>query len=94
MARASLDSGSPFAAAAATPGMNGDFFADRTATNALAVHLGKFPGPTIQHLAAAQSRRQRVHRFRQLRRVNWTQLGAMTIADAQPDISRFCRCQS
>jgi len=44
MARRSLDPGSPFAAALATPGMNGDFFGrSHRQTNALAVTSGSFP---------------------------------------------------
>ena len=43
MARASFDAGSPFAAALATPGMNGEFFDARAATNGLAVTSGTFP---------------------------------------------------
>jgi hypothetical protein len=43
MARASLAAGSPFAAALATPGINGDYFEDRAATNGAAVTSGSFP---------------------------------------------------
>ncbi len=43
MARVSLTANSAFAAALATPGMNGDFFADRTITGNLASTSGSFP---------------------------------------------------
>ena len=80
MARASLDPGSPFAAALATPGMNGDFFADRTATNALAVTSGSFPA----NYPNTWLRLNRVGNvftgFGSYDGSNWTQLGAMTIA--------------
>ncbi len=80
MARTSLDPGSPFAAALATPGMNGDFFADRTATNALAVISGSFPA----NYPNTWLRLNRVGNvftgFGSYDGSNWTQLGAMTIA--------------
>ncbi len=43
MARVDLTGGSPFAAALATPGMNGDSFLVRVATNGSAVASGNFP---------------------------------------------------
>ncbi len=86
MARASLNAGSPFAAALATPGMNGDFFADRTATNGRGRHFGKFSCQLSQHLAAAQSRRQCVHRLCQLRR---DQLDAIGRRQPLPCPARF-----
>ena len=80
MARASLDAGSPFAAALATPGMNGDFFADRSATNALAVTAGSFP----VNYPNTWLRLNRVGNiftgFGSYDGTNWTQLGAVTIA--------------
>jgi hypothetical protein len=80
MARASLDAGSPFAAALATPGMNGDFFADRAATNGLAVTSGSFP----VNYPNTWLRLNRVGNvftgFGSYDGTNWTQLGAVTIA--------------
>ena len=59
MARASLDPGSPFSASLATPGMNGDFFEYRTATNGLAAASGSFPStiptPGCASIASAMS---------------------------------------
>ncbi len=43
MARASLAAGSPFAAALATPGINGEYFTDRAAINGPAATAGNFP---------------------------------------------------
>ena len=80
MARASLDAGSPFAAALATPGMNGDFFADRATTNGLAVTSGSFP----VNYPNTWLRLNRVGNvftgFGSYDGTNWTQLGAATIA--------------
>ncbi len=80
MARASLDAGSPFAAALATPGMNGDFFADRTATNGLAATAGSFP----VNYPNTWLRLNRVGNvftgFGSYDGTNWTPLGSATIA--------------
>jgi hypothetical protein len=79
MARASLDAGSPFAAALATPGMVGDFFADRTATNGLGVTAGSFP----VNYPNTWLRLNRVGSvftgFGSCDGTNWTQLGTATI---------------
>jgi hypothetical protein len=80
MARASLFAGSPFAAALATPVMNGDFFADRTATDGLAVTSGSFP----VNYPNTWLRLKRVGNvftgFGSYDGTNWTQLGSATIA--------------
>ena len=79
MARASLDPGSPFAAALATPAMNGDFFADRTATNGAAATSGSFP----VNYPNTWLRLNRVGNvftgFGSYDGSNWTQLGTVTI---------------
>ncbi len=79
MARASLDAGSPFAAALATPGMNGDFFADRTATNGQAAASGSFPA----NYPNTWLRLKRVGNvftgFASYDGPDWTQLGSATI---------------
>jgi hypothetical protein len=82
MARASLDAGSPFAAALATPGMNGSFFAARATTNGLAVTSvasGSFP----VNYPNTWLRLNRVGNvftgFGSYDGTNWTQLGAVTI---------------
>ena len=80
MARTSLDPASPFAAALATPGVNGDFFADRAATNAVAVTSGSFP----VNFPNTWLRLNRVGNlftgFGSYDGINWTQLGTVTIA--------------
>jgi hypothetical protein len=79
MARASLNAGSPFAATLATPGMVGDFFTDRAATNAAAVTSGSFP----VNYPNTWLRLNRVGNvftgFGSCDGTNWTQLGAATI---------------
>ena len=79
MARASLDAGSPFAAALATPGMVGDFFADRTVTNGPAATAGSFPA----NYPDTWLRLNRVGNvftgFGSYDGTNWTALGSATI---------------
>ncbi|HUD82983.1 MAG TPA: lamin tail domain-containing protein, partial [Candidatus Saccharimonadales bacterium] len=80
MARVSLDAGSPFAATLATPGMNGEFFADRTTTNGLAVTAGTFP-VNYPHTWLRLNRIGNVFTgFGSYDGTNWTQLGTATIA--------------
>jgi autotransporter-associated beta strand protein len=80
MARASLAAGGPFAAALATPGMNGDSFADRTATNGAAVTSGNFP-VNYPHTWLRLNRVGNVFTgFGGYDGTNWTQLGSVTIA--------------
>jgi hypothetical protein len=84
MARASLDAGSPFAAALATPGMVGDFFADRTTTNGAAATSGSFPA----NYPNTWLRLNRVGNvftgFGSYDGTNWTPLGSTTIAMTDP----------
>jgi len=80
MARASLDAGSPFAAALATPGMNGDFFADRTTTNGLAVTSGSFPANYPNTWLRLNRVGNLFTGFGSYDGTNWTQLGSVTIA--------------
>jgi hypothetical protein len=79
MARASLNAGSPFAAALATPSIVGDFFADRTATNAQAATAGSFP----VNYPNTWLRLNRVGNvftgFGSYDGTNWTPLGSATI---------------
>jgi regulation of enolase protein 1 (concanavalin A-like superfamily) len=79
MARTSLNAGSPFAAALATPGMVGDFFADRTVTNGLAATAGSFPA----NYPDTWLRLNRVGNvftgFGSCDGTNWTALGSATI---------------
>jgi len=80
MARASLTAGSPFAATLATPGMNGEVFADRTTTNGLAATAGSFP----VNYPNTWLRLSRVGNlftgFGSYDGLNWTPLGTVTIA--------------
>jgi hypothetical protein len=80
MARTSLAAGSPFAAALATPGVNGEFFADRTATNTTGATSGSFP----VNYPNTWLRLNRVGNvftgFGSYDGTNWTQLGTATIA--------------
>jgi len=80
MARANLSAGSPFAAALATPGVNGDFFAERATTSGLAVTSGSFP----VNYPNTWLRLNRVGNvftgFGSYDGIHWTQLGAATIA--------------
>ena len=80
MARASLVTGSPFAATLATPGMNGEFFADRTTTNGVAATSGNFP----VNYPNTWLRLNRVGNvftgFGSYDGINWMQLGAVTLA--------------
>jgi len=84
MARASLDPGSPFAAALATPGMVGDFFSDRAAGNAPAVTSGSFPA----NYPNTWLRLNRVGNvftgFGGYDGTNWTPLGVVAIAMSDP----------
>ncbi|MGA3182321.1 MAG: lamin tail domain-containing protein, partial [Verrucomicrobiota bacterium] len=84
MARASLNAGSLFAAALATPGMNGDFFANRTAINGLASTSGHFP----VNYPNTWLRLNRVGSvftgFGSYDGTNWTLLGTASIAMTDP----------
>ncbi len=79
MARASLATGSPFAAAIATPGLNGEFFTARTATNGPAATSGSFP----VNYPNTWLRLNRVGNvftgFGGYDGTNWTQLGTVTL---------------
>ena len=80
MTRASLAAGSPFAAALATPGMNGVFFADRAATGGLTVSSGSFPA-NYPNTWLRLSRVGNVFTgFGSYDGINWTQLGTVTLA--------------
>ena len=80
MARASLDPGSPFTATLATPGMNGEFFADRAITNGTAVTTGNFP-VNYPHTWLRLNRVGNVFTgFGSYDGTNWTQLGSVTLA--------------
>ena len=80
MARVNLAAGSPFAAALATPGINGDFFADRATTNGTATTSGNFP----VNYPNTWLRLNRVGNvftgFGSYDGTNWTQLGTVTMA--------------
>jgi hypothetical protein len=80
MARASLIPGSPFAAALATPGMNGDLFADRTTTNGTAVTSGNFPVDYPNTWLRLNRAGNVFTGFGSYDGTNWTQLGTVTIA--------------
>jgi autotransporter-associated beta strand protein len=80
MARSSLDTGSPFAAALGTPGINGDFFDYRTTTNGQALTAGSFPA-NYPNTWLRLSRIGNVFTgFGSYDGINWTQLGTATIA--------------
>ena len=80
MARASLDAGSPFAATLATPGMNGEFLADRITANGLAATTGNFP-VNYPHTRLRLNRVGNLFTgFGSYDGVHWTQLGTVTIA--------------
>jgi regulation of enolase protein 1 (concanavalin A-like superfamily) len=79
MARASLDAGSPFAAALATPGMVGDFFADRTVTNGLAATSGSFPANYPDTWLRLKRVGSVFTGFGSYDGTNWTALGSATI---------------
>ncbi|HEV7924489.1 MAG TPA: lamin tail domain-containing protein, partial [Verrucomicrobiae bacterium] len=80
MARASLASGSPFAAALATPGINGDSFVDRVTTNGASVSSGNFP-VNYPHTWLRLNRVGNVFTgFGGYDGTNWTQLGTATIS--------------
>ncbi len=80
MARANLNANSPFAAAVATPGLNGEFFNARTTTNGLAATSGNFP----VNYPNTWLRLNRVGNvftgYGSYDGTNWTQLGTVTIA--------------
>ena len=80
MARANLEAGSPFAAALATPDINGEFFADRTSTNGMAATAGNFlvnyPNTWLRLSRAGNI----FTGFGSYDGVHWTQLGTATIA--------------
>jgi hypothetical protein len=82
MARENLNTGSPFAAALATPGMNGDSFSYRTSTAGVAVSTGGFP----VNYPNTWLRLTRVGNvftgFASYDGTNWTQLG--TVTDTMP----------
>lgn len=79
MARASLASGSPFAAALATPGVNGEFFSDRVTTNGAAATAGSFP-VNYPNTWLRLSRVGNVFTgYGSYDGVHWTQLGTATI---------------
>ena len=80
MARANLAAGSPFAATLATPGMNGEFFTDRAATNGPAVKAGGFP-VNYPHTWLRLSRVGNVFAgFGSYDGTNWTPLGTVILA--------------
>ncbi len=79
MARANLNAGSPFAATVATPGLNGEFFTARTATNGLAITSGNFP-VNYPHAWLRLNRVGNVFNgFGSYDGISWTQLGTATI---------------
>jgi hypothetical protein len=79
MARATLNAASPFAAALATPGMNGDFFADRTASKGRAVTTGGFP-VNYPNTWLRLNRAGKVFTgFGSYDGTNWTPLGSATV---------------
>jgi len=80
MARASLNAGSPFAAALATPGMVGDFFADRTATNGLAATAGSFPANYPNTWLRLNRVGNLFSGYGGYDGTNWTPLGSVTIS--------------
>ncbi len=80
MARASLAAGSPLAATLATPGMNGEYFAERPTTNGTVVTAGNLP-VNYPHTWLRLNRVGNVFTgFGSYDGTNWTQLGAVTIA--------------
>ncbi|HEY3861147.1 MAG TPA: lamin tail domain-containing protein, partial [Verrucomicrobiae bacterium] len=80
MARASLDGGSPFASVLATPGMNGEFFSDRVATNGAAATAGSF-SVNYPNTWLRLSRAGNVFTgFGSYDGTNWTALGSATIS--------------
>ncbi len=80
MARSSLNAASPFAAALATPGMVGDFFADRTVTNGLAATAGSFPANYPDTWLRLNRAGNVFTGFGSYDGTNWTTLGSATIA--------------
>jgi hypothetical protein len=79
MARANLAAGSPFAAVLASPGVNGDSFAERSTTNGAAVTSGSFP-VNYPNTWLRLSRAANVFTgFGSYDGTNWTQLGTVTI---------------
>jgi len=80
MARVSFDPGSPFAAALATPGMNGDFFLSRAVTNALAATAGNFPANYPNTWLRLNRVGNLFTGFGSYDGTNWTQLASATIA--------------
>ncbi|HEV7927356.1 MAG TPA: lamin tail domain-containing protein, partial [Verrucomicrobiae bacterium] len=79
MARATLNASSPFAAALATPGMNGDFFADRTTADALATTTGSFPVNYPNTWLRLNRVGNLFKGFGSYDGTNWTLLGSATI---------------
>jgi len=79
MGRANLNTGSPFAAAFATPGLNGDFFADRTTTNGPATTAGTFPVNYPKTWLRLSRSGNTFKGFGSYDGTNWTQLGAVSI---------------
>ncbi len=79
MGRASLTGGSPYAAALATPGINGDSFSYRATTNGAAATSGRFP-VNYPNTWLRLSRVGSVFTgFGSYDGTNWTQLGQATI---------------
>ena len=79
MGRASLAGGSPYAAALASPGVNGDSFSYRLATNGAAAVSGRFP-VNYPNTWLRLSRAGSVFTgFGSYDGTNWTQLGSATI---------------
>ncbi|HEY3857385.1 MAG TPA: lamin tail domain-containing protein, partial [Verrucomicrobiae bacterium] len=80
MGRASLAGGSPYAAALASPGVNGDSFSYRGTTNGAAAVSGHFP-VNYPNTWLRLSRSGNVFTgFGSYDGTNWTQLGSATIA--------------
>ncbi len=80
MARASLAVGSPFAAALATPGMNGACFAGRATTNGTAVTTGNFPVNYPRTWLRLNRTGNVFTGYGGYDGTNWTQLGTLTIS--------------
>lgn len=79
MARASLDAGSPFAAALATPAAAGAFFECRSATNGAATNGAAFPVNYPNTWLRLRRTVNIITAYESLDGQNWTQLGSATL---------------
>ncbi len=93
MARETLAGSSRFAAAMATPAMNGSFFEWRDPAGSASSSSGSFPANYPNTWLRLKRSGNTFTGYASYDGQTWTQLGSDTISMPEPDLSRFFREQ-